>query len=105
MAISVPVTDAWRDELRRLTEALGLLPKEQEQQQQLQMQQQQQQQETERPRTRTMYSPQTGRLIPPPSRAMSRAQTRSGSRQSQRGYPPFQHIAQEPDNENMVNRE
>ena len=47
-----------------------------------------------------MYSQETGRLIPPPSRAMSRG----NSRRAQRSYGlgSLQHIVPAPDLENMV---
>lgn len=86
----VPVTERWRDELKHLTEAIGL-PEQQEKPQQPK--------ELERPRTQ--YSEKTGRLIPPPSRAMSRGQSRGQSRGGQ-PMPNLQHIAAEPDMESMV---
>ncbi|XP_064618181.1 protein TBATA-like [Liolophura sinensis] len=83
----VPVTEAWRDELRSLAQAAGFL---------------QEKQEAPNPdierRPQTMYSSETGRLIPPPSRAM----TRGGSRWGNRFPAALQHIAAEPDPENMV---
>ncbi|XP_076459877.1 protein TBATA-like isoform X2 [Babylonia areolata] len=91
----VPVTEAWRDELKRFAEQLGdgvtltkdpakdSLPKDEE-----------------RPRT-TLYSQETGRLIPPPSRAMSRGHSRRGQR-TPNSYPSLQHIAPVPDVENVV---
>ncbi|XP_069125036.1 protein TBATA-like isoform X1 [Argopecten irradians] len=89
----VPVTEAWRDELQQLTRIL--------------MGEEQQQKpkapaiprEPERPRT--LYSAETGRLIPPPSRAMSRGASRRASRQGAR-EPLLRHIAAEPDMESMV---
>ncbi|XP_076454397.1 protein TBATA-like isoform X2 [Babylonia areolata] len=91
----VPVTEAWRDELKRFTDQLGdvnlgkdpardCLPKEEE----------------PRPRT-SMYSQETGRLIPPPSRAMSRGNSRRGQRMGTLGGG-LHHIAAAPDMENMV---
>lgn len=53
-------------------------------------------------RPRTVYSADTGRIIPPPSRAMSRRASRHGSRQGQMGQQPFLHIAAEPDMESTV---
>lgn len=86
----VPVTERWRDELKTLTEAIGLKEHEIAQQQP---------KEYERPRTQ--YSEKTGRLIPPPSRAMSRGQSRGQSRGG-RPLPNLQHIAAEPDMEATV---
>lgn len=95
---SVPVTEAWRDELKALTEALKdykpepPAPKP----------------EVERPKTQ--YSETTGRLIPPPSRAMSRGSSRQGSRHgSRQGQRPgphgyLQHIVENPDLENVVGK-
>ncbi|XP_059140441.1 protein TBATA-like [Physella acuta] len=84
----VPVTEAWRDELAEFTKNL-LLQEEPVKQKP---------EEEKRPRT-SVYSPDTGRLIPPPSRAM----TRGGSR---RGHQfvggNFQHISADPDLENTV---
>jgi hypothetical protein len=87
---SVPVTERWRDELKTLTEAIGLKEHEISQQQP---------KEYERPRTQ--YSEKTGRLIPPPSRAMSRGLSRGQSRGG-RPMPNLQHIAAEPDMEATV---
>ncbi|CAH1793819.1 unnamed protein product [Owenia fusiformis] len=84
----VPVTETWREELRKLTEAAGL------------PQFSDQSRPTEQPR-QTVYSTNTGRLIPPPSRAMSRG---PGSRMSQREkmFTQMEHIAAAPDTENTV---
>lgn len=54
-----------------------------------------------RPKT-SQYSAETGRLIPPPSRAMSRGPSRAGSRMS--FMNKFQHITEDPDHENMVRK-
>ena len=95
--LTVPVTEAWRDELKALTDAL----KEYQPQQPAAPKS-----EPERPKTQ--YSETTGRLIPPPSRAMSRGASRQASRQgSRQGQRPgplgvLQHIAENPDIENMV---
>ncbi|KAL8565007.1 hypothetical protein ACOMHN_003383 [Nucella lapillus] len=88
----VPITEAWRDELKRFTDQLGdvslkdpakdCLPREEE-----------------KPRA-SMYSQETGRLIPPPSRAMSRGNSRRGQRMPNLGA--FSHIVPAPDMENMV---
>ena len=53
-------------------------------------------------RPKTQYSETTGRLIPPPSRAMSRGPSRGASRQGRMGQ--LQHIAAEPDMEAVVSR-
>ncbi|XP_033108171.1 protein TBATA-like isoform X2 [Anneissia japonica] len=83
----IPMTDTWRDELRELTEKAGLgLPKELREQQQ------------EQPRRTSVYSSDTGRLIPPPSRAMQRG----FSRQRQREPQHFNHIQPEQANESLV---
>ncbi|KAK3089659.1 hypothetical protein FSP39_005440 [Pinctada imbricata] len=87
----VPVTEAWRNELAALTRALGAEPDDV-------TAQKDPTQPMERPKT--MYSETTGRLIPPPSRAMSRGQSRQASRQGRMGQ--LQHIAAEPDMEAMV---
>ncbi len=63
------MSDAWRDELRALTDAIGGGPPKREK-------------ATARPRT-SQYSAETGRLIPPPSRAMSRG---GPSRGASRGF-------------------
>ena len=47
-----------------------------------------------------MYSQETGRLIPPPSRAMSRGNSRRGQRNY--GLGSLQHIVPAPDLENVV---
>ncbi|KAL3876749.1 hypothetical protein ACJMK2_034545 [Sinanodonta woodiana] len=86
----VPVTEAWRDELKKLTDGI------QYEAQQLNVQEKK---EPERPKTQ--YSETTGRIIPPPSRALSRGRSRSGSRMEQR-LGNFQHIATEPDMEAHV---
>ncbi|RUS85571.1 hypothetical protein EGW08_006654, partial [Elysia chlorotica] len=112
----VPVTEAWRDELKSFTRALGLDDAEQQKPVNgippndiLQAPPRSPRKEEEaRPRS-TMYSPDTGRLIPPPSRAMSRGMSRKGSRGGQYGgaQQPWasgnlQHISTDPDVENMV---
>lgn len=104
----VPVTEAWRDELKRFADQLNdtnltkdpakdSLPKHEE----------------DRPKT-TLYSQETGRLIPPPSRAMSRANSRRGNRSfvgpggvggaATNGFVGgnLQHISAAPDVENVV---
>ncbi|KAK3787617.1 hypothetical protein RRG08_034320 [Elysia crispata] len=112
----VPVTEAWRDELKSFTKALGLEDGEQQKPTNglppndiLQAPPRSPRKDEEaRPRS-TMYSPDTGRLIPPPSRAMSRGVSRKGSRGAQFGgaQQPWasgnlQHISADPDLENMV---
>ncbi|XP_071808803.1 protein TBATA-like isoform X2 [Asterias amurensis] len=83
----IPITDLWREELRQLTEKAGMgLPKEIKEQQEVQ------------PRRTSVYSAETGRLLPPPSRAMSRG----FSRQKQRPRDLFQHIVPEMDQEALV---
>lgn len=89
----VPVTEQWRDELQQLTKAIGFGTDE------LAPQKPQAPGVPERPKTQ--YSETTGRIIPPPSRAMSRGKT--GSRQGRDKYfGTLQHIAPEPDMETMV---
>jgi len=95
--VSVPVTEAWRDELKALTDAIKESKMEQAQQ------------EPKLPeRPKTQYSETTGRLIPPPSRAMSRGPSRQGSRMGSRQggrdmyQRNFQHIAEDPDMETHV---
>jgi len=83
----VPVTDSWKDELRNLTEKAGLgLPTEIKKFEEAQ------------PKRTTVYSADTGRLIPPPSRAMSRGFSRS----QQRKLDMYHHIAAAQDNEALV---
>ena len=84
----VPETDAWRDELRALTEAIGINPEEKQKKPKM-----------EQPRT-AHYSQETGRLIPPPSRAMSRGNSRASRREQ--AFNQFSHIAEGPDVESMV---
>ncbi|KAL4239370.1 hypothetical protein ACF0H5_000187 [Mactra antiquata] len=92
----VPVTEAWRDELKALTDALQQVEQEQPKEPKM----------LERPKTQ--YSETTGRLIPPPSRAMSRGASRQGSRQGSRMgqrdilQRNLQHIAEDPDMESHV---
>ncbi|XP_061175197.1 protein TBATA-like isoform X2 [Saccostrea echinata] len=89
----VPVTEQWRDELHQLTKAIGLTPEE------LAPKKPQPPGLLDRPKTQ--YSETTGRIIPPPSRAMSRGKT--GSRNGRdKYYGNLQHIAPEPDVEAMV---
>lgn len=88
----VPVTEAWRNELQNLTQLL--VGEEQPQQPKPCLPK-----EPEKPRT--LYSAETGRLIPPPSRAMSRAASRRASRHGNRDQF-LHHIAAEPDMESMV---
>ena len=89
LSIVVPVTDRWRDELRTITEQAGLgLPNEIKEAQ------------AEQPKRTSVYSAETGRLIPPPSRAMSRGV----SRQKQRDHDLMYHIAIDGSNESLVSR-
>jgi hypothetical protein len=91
----VPVTEQWRDELQNLTKALGLGVEE--------MAPKKSQAPGVMERPKTQYSETTGRIIPPPSRAMSRG--RIGSRQGRdKYYGNLQHIAPEPDMETMVSQ-
>ncbi|XP_006822050.1 uncharacterized protein LOC100377392 [Saccoglossus kowalevskii] len=83
----VPVTDSWKDELKFMTEKAGLGWNDE-----LKKFQAKDQKRT------AVYSADTGRLIPPPSRAMSRGY----SRQQQRKKELFHHIAAEADNEALV---
>ncbi|XP_072051124.1 uncharacterized protein [Amphiura filiformis] len=82
----IPMTDSWRDELRDLTERAGLgLPKEEPK---------------EQPVKRTsVYSADTGRLIPPPSRAMSRGFSRQKQRDIRGG---FMNLTSDQDHEVLV---
>ncbi|XP_055874953.1 protein TBATA-like isoform X1 [Biomphalaria glabrata] len=93
----VPVTEAWRDELAAFTKSLlqdnEALQKE--------LSADQRAEEDKRPRS-TMYSPETGRLIPPPSRAMSRGASRRGRGNQQFVTGSLQHISADPDLENIV---
>eukprot|EP00057_Strongylocentrotus_purpuratus_P032977 XP_789620.2 PREDICTED: protein TBATA isoform X2 [Strongylocentrotus purpuratus] len=83
----IPVTDKWRDELRDITEQAGLgLPNEIKQAQ------------AEQPKRTSVYSADTGRLIPPPSRAM----TRGASRQKHHEHDLMYHIAVDGSNESLV---
>ncbi|XP_070544383.1 protein TBATA-like isoform X2 [Ptychodera flava] len=83
----VPVTDSWKDELRSLTEKAGLgLPTDIKKH------------EESQPKRTSVYSADTGRLLPPPSRAMSRG----ASRQQQRKLDLYHHIAAQQDNEALV---
>ena len=91
----VPVTEAWRDELKALTDAIK----------DYQPEKPAPKAEPERPKTQ--YSETTGRLIPPPSRAMSRGASRQASRQGSRGgqrtaLGALQHIMENPDIETVV---
>ncbi|XP_071952857.1 protein TBATA-like isoform X1 [Antedon mediterranea] len=81
----VPMTDSWRDELREFTEKAGLsLPREVREQQ------------DELPRRTSVYSAETGRLIP------SRSMQRGYSRQRQREPHYFNHIQPEQANESLI---
>ncbi|XP_071952859.1 protein TBATA-like isoform X3 [Antedon mediterranea] len=83
--IKVPMTDSWRDELREFTEKAGLsLPREVREQQ------------DELPRRTSVYSAETGRLIP------SRSMQRGYSRQRQREPHYFNHIQPEQANESLI---
>ena len=86
------VNEAWHDELRALTEALGVTAP--------QPPAQPRKPETGRPRTQ--YSETTGRLLPPPSRAMSRGGSRMGQREAALTATMQAMGAQEPNSEDMV---
>ncbi|XP_032825097.2 protein TBATA-like isoform X1 [Petromyzon marinus] len=72
----VSLTDAWRDELRELTERAGFLARREKKPQ------------PEGPALRpgTRYSLATGRIVPPPSRAASRTPGRLSSRNGARDF-------------------
>ncbi|KAM4702930.1 protein TBATA [Rhinophrynus dorsalis] len=63
-----PVSEAWRDELRELAAKVCTSDKQLEKK------------EAEEPRRSTQYSAETGRIIPPSSRAMTRQASRKGNR-------------------------
>ncbi|BFZ02914.1 hypothetical protein BsWGS_05953 [Bradybaena similaris] len=94
----VPVTETWRNELTAFTRALGVdeiladnkaaaaasKPA------------------SEGRKRSTVYSPETGRIIPPPSRAVSRGQSRRGQGNQQFTGGNLQHISAYPDWDNLV---
>jgi len=82
----VPVTEAWRDELKALTDAVCSTQNAKREHA-----------TRDGKRQKTQYSQETGRLIPPPSRGMSRGGSRQGSR-----IGNVLHITEDPDHENMV---
>ncbi|KAL8616967.1 hypothetical protein ACOMHN_041885 [Nucella lapillus] len=88
----VPVTETWRDELQRFTEQLGDMT--------LTKDPAKDSLQKAEDRPRTVYSQETGRLIPPPSRALSRGNSRRGQRLPIN--PTLQHIVPAPDMENVV---
>lgn len=89
----IPITDSWRDELRELCEKAGLLPDILTEQPPAPVQQS----ILPEQRRKTVYSSETGRIVPPPSRAMSRQASR------QRMYPTaYQHISAFPDTETIM---
>lgn len=100
---TVDVPEVWRDELKQLVAQCGLQqPQEMTRGVDEAAAARQRTPQTARPKTQ--YSESTGRLIPPPSRAMSRG----FSRQSRRG-DAIRTAAQEmnmetPDAESMVSR-
>ena len=118
----VPVQEAWRDELRALTDAaLGGAGDSSGQQQMLQPTQppvsrgQTGRLSTGRPQTKPRtagYSAASGRMNENPSRALSKAQrhgTRAGgsrgqlvSRSVPTGIPGFENISEDPDVESLV---
>ena len=82
------MNEAWRDELHALTNALGVEHKKH-------------QPAPIGGRPKTQYSETTGRLIPPPSRAMSRGGLMS--RREQAGTGTLHNFGvEEPDTEQMV---
>ncbi|CAG5117107.1 unnamed protein product [Candidula unifasciata] len=94
----VPITEAWRDELAAFTRALGVeevlagnkvAPVDSKP-------------ASEGRKRSTVYSPDTGRIIPPPSRAVSRGQSRKGQANNQFIGGNLQHISTYPDWENLV---
>ena len=93
--------EGWRDELNALTMALGAAPPAANQPQLQQVKPG----TGGKPRT-CHYSSETGRLIPPPSRAMSRGNSRGGSRGGAVRQDQFmnklEHIAEDPDMEGQV---
>jgi len=87
--------EAWREELRALTDAIGL-PRDDI----LKPMPRAAPFTPQRPRT-TEYSTETGRLIPPPSRAMSRHASRQGRREQL--FSQWQQtIGEQPEVEDMV---
>ena len=88
--VFISVTDAWRDELRALTDAIGLTEDAKKASMKA---------EPNKPRT-SQYSSETGRLIPPPSRAMSRGASRASQRD--KFMNKLQHITDDNSPENMV---
>ncbi|XP_019619991.1 PREDICTED: protein TBATA-like isoform X1 [Branchiostoma belcheri] len=90
----VPVAslnNSWRDELKDIVEKAGLAPPTEQELKDRDL----------LPKRQTKYSEETGRLIPPPSRAMSRQASRQGSRQGGR-YNHFMHISPDPNAEVLV---
>jgi len=61
----VPVSEPWRKELQEIAAAAGLTPREQP--------------APEPVKRKSLYSAETGRLIPPPSRMVSRGISRVGT--------------------------
>eukprot|EP00058_Branchiostoma_floridae_P010504 XP_002595992.1 hypothetical protein BRAFLDRAFT_123731 [Branchiostoma floridae] len=90
----VPVAsmnNTWRDELKDIVEKAGLAPPTEQELKDRDL----------LPKRQTKYSKETGRLIPPPSRAMSRQASRQGSRQGGR-YNHFMHISPDPNAEVLI---
>lgn len=92
------VEDVWRSELQVFTEALGLVqPKDQKLNK---MEQRKTPMTGGRPKTQ--YSETTGRIIPPPSRAMSRGFSRASQRRDQCMTMAEQLNIETPNAEDMV---
>ncbi|KAK2189612.1 hypothetical protein NP493_101g05046 [Ridgeia piscesae] len=95
IGIGQSAAEAWREELRALTDAIGL-PRDDI----LKPMPRAAPFTPQRPRT-TEYSTETGRLIPPPSRAMSRHASRQGRREQL--FSQWQQtIGEQPEVEDMV---
>nr|CAB3266823.1 protein TBATA [Phallusia mammillata] len=87
----VPVTDSWRDELRELCIKAGLVSHETEKHHSNHLV------KPTIPARQTIYSEETGRILPPVSRSSSR-----GSSKHMMSSMPFSHIIQCPDMETVV---
>jgi len=86
---NVPLGEAWREELEALTSAVGAAG----------LEDMQRRPPSVKPRT-AQYSTTTGRLIPPPSRAMSRGNSRAARREV--FFNKLQNISDNPDIETMI---
>ncbi|CAK8696845.1 unnamed protein product [Clavelina lepadiformis] len=95
----IPITDSWRNELRELCTKAGLVSDEQP------APYKPASQTVPHPMTparKTLYSAQTGRVIPPPSRAMSRQSVRNESSLSRHINQHYSHITAFPDTETLM---